>query len=328
MPHLFRNYTPFTVLILIITAFLMKLQALSTPVAPVALPDHIVFATILDFLNPVMRGSALAYTWLTVVLLLTQALYLNHLTVRHRMFARNTYFPAFSYLLLTSINPAFNYFSEPVLINWLVLIALNIMLTFNQTSHPRKQIFNAGFMICLPALFQFPALGFILLFFLALLLLRSVNGGEWAVGAMGILTPVYFFACILFLADSLEAIVRLPEFGFAFPTRVDHPVYFFGTLSGLVLLLAIGSVSIQQQFARITIYIRRSWYLIYIYLFISLGVAVIALSALNAEWLVAIPPLSFIIAQAFTLEKSKRFSNFTFYFSLVLLIFCQLALNK
>jgi hypothetical protein len=328
VPHLFRNYSPFTVLILIITAFLMKLQALSMPVAPVALPDHIVFASILSFLDHLLQGSATGYTWLAVIILISQALYINYITVRHKMFSRNTYFPAFSYILLTSLNPAFNYFSEPLLINWLVLIAVNIMLTFNQTTHPRKQLFNAGFMICLPAIFQVPALGFVLLFFIALLLLRSFNGGEWAVACMGILTPIYFYASTLFLFDKLDVMGRVPYIGFSFPRHIDHPMYFWGMLAGIAILTIIGLITLQQQFGRVTIYIRRSWYLVFTYMIVSLGVAVAAFSAINAEWLIVIPALSFIIAQAFNLEKSKRFSNFTFYFSLVLLIFCQLALNK
>lgn len=306
----------------------MKLQALSMPVAPVPLPDHLVFSTILSFLNPVMGGNATAYTWLAVVILITQALYVNYITVRHRLFEKNTYFPAFTYLLLTSINPAFNYFSEPLLINWLVLVAFNIMLTFNQTNQPRKQIFNAGFIICLPALLQFPALGFLLLFFFALLLLRSFNAGEWAVGLMGNLTPIYFYAGILFLVDQLPVLARVPKIGFSLPTHIGHPVYFVGTLVGLFLLTVVGSFSIQQQFIKVTIYIRRSWYLIYTYLLISIGVTAVAMSAIHSQWLIAMPALSFIIAQAFTLEKSKRFSNFAFYFSLLFLIFCQLALNK
>lgn len=328
MLHLFRNYNPFTVLILFIAAFIMKMQALSHPVMPIALPDHLVFASILQGLDYFFHGSAFAYTLLAVVLIFSQALYINHITVRHRLFLKNNYFPAFAYLLLTSIAPAFNYFSEPLLVNWLVLIAVNMMLTFNQNLQPRKQIFNAGFMICLPALIQFPSIGFILLFILALLLLRSFNIGEWVVGTMGYLTPIYFFATILFLIDRLPVLIRNYHIGFSIPRHLVHPVYMVGTLCGIFLLAVIGSYSLQQQIAKMTIYIRRSWALMYCYLIVSVAVTLIAISAVNAEWLILMPALSLIIAHAFCIEKSKRFSNFTFYFSLLLLIFCQLTLNK
>ncbi len=306
----------------------MKLQALLHPVAPVALPDHLIFAGLLRLLNFVFFGNAFAYTLLAVFLLISQALFINHITVRHKMFAKNSYLPAFTYLLLTSLNPSFNYFSEPLLINLLTLIAVNIMLTLSQTSQPRKQIFNAGFVICLPVLFQFPAIGFLLLFLLAMVFLRSFNPGEWVVGLMGYLTPIYFFAGLLFLADHLPALKKVFQFGFSVPGKLANPLYMVGAIVGLAILLIIGSISIQQQIAKMTIYIRRAWGLVFTYLTISFGVAFITVSSVNAEWLILMPSLSLIISQSFCFEKSKRFSSFTFYFSLLLLIFCQLALNR
>lgn len=246
MLPLFRNYSPFTVLILIIAALIMKLQALSAPAVPVALPDHVVFTAILNGLNKVLGGSAFGYTMLAIVLLLLQALYLNLITIKHKLAAKSTYLPAFTYLLLTSIYPPFNYFSEPLLINFFTLAAVDIMLSFSQTNQPRKQIFNAGFILCLPAIIQFPALGFVLLFILALIFLRSFNIGEWTVGGLGYLTPIYFFAAILFLIDHFPVITKIPQIGFAFPKQFNYPVYRTGVLSGLVILLIAGSYTLQQ----------------------------------------------------------------------------------
>ena len=64
-------------------------------------------------------------------MLFLQGLYLNYIATRYRLYIRPTYFPAFIFVLLTSINPYFNYFSVPVLINWCVLIGLDISLSFN-----------------------------------------------------------------------------------------------------------------------------------------------------------------------------------------------------
>lgn len=306
----------------------MKLQALLHPVPPEALPDHILFSVLLQMLDKILQGNAFGYTLLTVVVLLSQALYINFISVRYKLFAKNTYFPAFGYLLVTSLNPAFNYFSEPLLINWLVLIAFNFMLRFSQAPKPRKQIFNAGFVICLPVLFQFPAVVFVLLFFCALLFLRSFHIGEWVVGIMGYLTPVYFFAGVLFLVDELPVLLKGVGIGFSLPRNLNDAVYFTGAILGLAILLIAGSFSLQQQIGKMTIYIRRSWGLIYTYLIISVLATIIAVSAVNAEWLIAAPALSLIIANSFNNDKTKRFSNFTFYFSLLLLIFCQLTINK
>jgi len=116
--------------------------------------------------------------------------------------------------------------------------------------------------------------------------------------------------------------------GFSIPRHMKHPLHIVGIITGLAILLVIGSVALQQQLSKLTIYIRRAWGLIYTYLFVSTGIALIAVSSVNAEWLIAIPALSILITHAFYFEKSKRFSNFTFYFSLLLLIGCQLIINR
>lgn len=328
MLQLFRNNTPFTVLILFIITFILKLQALSHPVPPVMMSDHIAYGAILYVLGHIMKFGAFAYTILAVLMLFLQAMYINYLTAKHKLYNKITYFPALVYLLITSINPAFNYFSEPLLINWFLIWSLDYMFTLSQTLQPRKQIFNTGFVLCLPVLIQFPALGFLLLFFVALLLLRPFNISEWVVALLGYLTPIYFFAGVLFLADQLQLVVHFPQIGFALPRSLGRPVYMFCCISGTVLLLIAGLFGFQQHISKMTIYIRRNWYLVFLYLIVSTIVTIISLSPLNAEWLLVLPPLSIIVAHSFYVEKTKRFSNFIFYFSILFVILCQLAINK
>jgi hypothetical protein len=180
----------------------------------------------------------------------------------------------------------------------------------------------------MPALFQFPALGFFVLFMFALIFLRPFNIGEWVVGLMGYLTPIYFFIVILFLVDKLPVLLKIARLRLSIPKHMENPVYMAGAITGLAILAIAGSFALQQYMSRLTIYIRRSWGLIYIYLVVAAGLAFIAVSSVNAEWSLILPPLSFIIAHSFYLEKTKRFSNFAFYFSMVLLVFCQFSLYK
>lgn len=306
----------------------MKLQALSQPQLPPVPQDHVVFGQIAALVSRQLNGNAFAITLVSVLMLLAQSLYLNHITVKHKLFARSSYFPAFAYLVLTSLHPSYSYFSEPLLLNWVILWAVNMMMTLSQTSQPRKQIFNAGFIICVPLLFQVSYLGLLALFLLALMFLRSFNLGEWTVGILGYLTPVYFFTGILFLMDQLNVLKNILQIGTFSGIHIDHPLYFSGLVGGLSLLLAIGSAGVQQQMTRMTIYIRRSWGLVYTYLAIGFGIALFSAFRGRSEWLILMPPLALVIAQAFCFEKTKRFSNFTFYFFLIVLTFCQLALNK
>jgi hypothetical protein len=326
--QLFRNNSPYTVLILIILAFLLKLQALSHPAMPLALPGHYMYGAVLLAISKVFGFGAFGYTLLTLLMLIGQALYIHSITARHRLFTRPTYIPSLVYILLTSLHPSLNYFSEPLIVNWILLAAVDIMLHLHQTSQPRKQLFNSGFIICLAALFQLPGLAFVLLLLVALILLRPFSVGEWVVAGMGYFTPVYFLACILFLIDRLPLLWSLPRLGFAWPGRVEHPVYLAGCVFGVALLFACGVYAMQTQLPKATIYIRRSWLMLTAYLIIAVVVALLNFMTDPAAWLVATIPLSLVISHAISLEKTKRFSNFAFYLSLLVVIFCQLAVNK
>jgi hypothetical protein len=325
--HLVRNNSPYTVIILFIFTLLIKLQALASPQLPVLPQNHIFFDGILDVFNAIFGGSAFAYTMLSVVMLFGQALFLNAIAVRFRLFTKATYVVAYLYLLLTSIHPAFSYFSETLVLNWFLIGALHALLAFHQTVNPRKQIYNAGFLLCLTAVLHFPAIFFIGLLIAALVLLRSFNAGEWIVGLMGYLTPIYFFAGVLFLTDQLPAILQWPDLGLAFSRNMGSPFYTTVVIAGILILFFCGVFVLNGQISRSAVFIRRSWVMIVAGLILALAAAFTTDVTQKSGWLMAMPLLSLIIAQPLNLEKSKRFSNFTFYFSLLFIIICQLAYN-
>jgi len=275
----------------------------------------------------VFRHNGYVYTFLSIILLLIQSLYLKSIATRHKLFPRYTYIPAFVYLLLTSIYPAFNTFNETLLINWFLLGAIDVMFGFTQTTQPRKLIFNASLLLSMAALFQFTLLAFFLLLLVGMVMFRSFNVGEWSVAIMGYITPFYFLTSILFLADRSYLYSQWPHIGFSLSSQVDSIFYIIFTLAGIFILLASGIYAMQKNVAMSNIYVRRDWIAFSFYLIISIVVAFLTDHSIKSAWLLTMPALSIIISHALLLEKNKRFSNFIFYFSLVFLIFCLMA-NK
>ena len=327
MVHLVRNNSPYTVIILFIFTLLIKLQALADPQLPLLSPNHIFFEGILNVFDIVFGGSAFAYTMFAVVMLFGQALFLNAIAVKFRLFPKATYVVAYLYLLFTSIHPVFSYFSETLVLNWFLIGAIHALLAFHQTVSPRKQIYNAGFLLCVATVLHFPAVFFLGLLFAALILLRSFNAGEWIVGLMGYLTPVYFFAGVLFLADQLPAMMQWPDLGLAFSRNMGSPFYTTVVIAGILILFFCGVFVLNGQISRSAVFARRSWVMTVVGLVLALAAAFTTNIDQKSGWLMAMPLLSLIIAQPLNLEKSKRFSNFTFYFSLLFIITCQLAYN-
>ncbi len=325
MLSLFRNNSPFTVIILFIFTLLVKFQALLHPIAPSPVGGHYVYNYILRGLYLIFRHGSFGYTMLAIIILFLQSLYLKSIATRHKLFPRYTYIPAFVYLLLTSIYPQFSYFSETLIINWLLLGAVDIMFGFTQTSQPRKLIYNAGFLLSMAALFQFSMLAYFFLLLVGMVMFRPFNMGEWSVAAMGYATPPYFLGCVLFLADRFYLLKEWPHIGISLTSDVSSPFYIILTIVGILILLGSGIYAMQQNVAMSNIYVRRDWTAISFYLIISVLVAIFTDIDTKTAWLVTLPALSIIITHALLLEKNKRFSNFIFYFSLVFLIFCLRA---
>ena len=184
------------------------------------------------------------------------------------------------------------------------------MLSFSQTLIPRKQVFNAGYILSLAALMQFSAAAYLLLLFGALLILRSFNAGEWIVSLLGYTTPLYFFAGILFLTDMFPLLYQWPRTGLSMHMVNHDKIYLSGVVTGLVILIASGIRGMQEHVPKSSIYIRRNWFAIVVYALVAALAGLLTENDIGEAWLAAMPALALIIAYAFNIEKHKRFSNF------------------
>lgn len=327
MLHLFRNNSPYTVILLFLFALLIKLPALLHPVAPVALPHHATYGLVLRMCDSVLQGNAFGYTFLALAILFGEAIYLNTIVVRHRLFNKATYLPAFLYLALSSVSTQFSFFSPFLLVNACVLGALDISLHFAHTLQPRKQMFNAGFLLSLASLLHFPAVAYFPFFIFAMLMLRPFNIGEWVVAMLGYLTPYYFFAGILFLADRFPLLQRWPELSLTLPARSSFPAAMVAAITGAGLLLAAGLLALHGQMSKATIYVRRSWSVVVALLITSLIAAVLSQHYRQSCWLLLVPGFALVASATLHLEKRKRLSNFAFLLILAFTIYCQFALH-
>ena len=304
------------------------MQALVDPVAPVLWPNSPVYNMLVNLLSAVLGRSGFGFTMLTVVLLFGQGIYLVAITTKHRLFIKTTYLPAFAYIALTALLPDFNFFSPQLIVNWLMLAVFDIFLRFTQPQSPRKYIFNAGFLLALAAMVQSSALCYILLFLIILLILRPFNPGEWMVALLGYLTPIYFLGGILYLLGRLGEMRNLVHVGISLPQQVPHPRHLIGSVVGILVLLSAGLYVMNDSRARQAISVRRAWTNAVLWFVIAIPVCIFTPQGQPAAWLCVMPPLALLTSQPLVLEKSKRFSNFVFYFFIILIVFCQFTVHK
>jgi hypothetical protein len=305
----------------------IKSGLLSHAETPLPVAGHYIYDNLLAVCQTAFGKTSYWYPMLVTLNLFVQSLYIVNILSRYRIFPKVTYVPAFVYIVLTALFPAFNAFGETFLLNWILLVATDTMFGLSHTLHPRKMIFNAGFLLCAGALFQASLLVYFLLLLVAMVMFRSFHAGEWSVAIMGFLTPLYFAIGLLFLADKMHLLHEWWHLGFSFSGGGKSHTVFMIVLGGMALLLLCGVAAIQMNLAMSNIYIRRNWIVVAFYFIISLLVAFMTDAGVGSAWLIALPPMSIIVSQALLLEKNKVFSNFILYFSLILLVFSLVA-NK
>ena len=325
MLQIVRNNNPITVIILFIYALVINWQLLFHPVMPVLPEGDYFFHIIANFFRVLLFNSAFALTLFAVILIALQGIYINAVANRHKLFAKPAYVVAFAYISLASLYPPFVSFNQPLLVNWVLIMVIDIILQLAQTQKARKLIYNAGFGIGVAALVMFPAIGYIVVFLFALSMLRNLNPGEWMVALLGCITPIYFAAGLLFLFDGLHWFPRWIDVGINLPRTIAHPFYVICMLLGTITLFVMGTYDLQRHITKVSIFVRRGWTGIAACLFVSMLVALFTDFEVKAAWLVMMPALALVITNAYYAEKNKAFSNFAFYFTLVLVIFCKMA---
>lgn len=326
MLHLVRNNSPYTAILLFLLALLLQLQALTHAVVPVSQPSDLLYHWILGGVSLVLGKSAFAYQLLSTLLLYVQALFVHQLAIRHRLFMHQHYLPAFCFLLLSGMSPSFSVFSPSLLANFVMLGVLHLLLASRHYQNANKQIFNIGFLLMIGALLQFSVLVFALFALVSLLIIRPFNLREWFVMLTGLAMPVYILAVLLFCADKLGWLHLWPQLGVSLPRQLKPAEYYFGLAGGLIVWLGFSIYNMQSQLPKAPIYIRRSWIVVTLLLFFSLIAACFSDPVLPGVWVLCVPALSLIFAQAFSHERNKKMNLIAFYFVLILAIFGQIFL--
>ncbi|MFI5220602.1 MAG: hypothetical protein ACHQNT_14040, partial [Bacteroidia bacterium] len=179
-------------------------------------------------------------------------------------------------------------------------------------------------------LFYFPAIIFLLIYAIGLIILRPFSWRDWIVGLMGFLTPVFFVMLYFFLTD------RLDEFGeMVFSNEITRqfniknavpPGYPFTVLwVAIVLLLSI--LKLRGNFYKNVAKTRNYQQLIVFFLVVSLLFLIFTPSAALYRFSILTIPLSVIIAYYFLAAKKMWISESLFYILIILIIYNYLSIN-
>ena len=321
--NIFRNFSPYSVIILFLFAIGFKLQALLHPALPHIDPDQVVWKGIMQLFRLVLGNSAFACTFFALINSFGQALYLNKIAASQHLFHKATYLPAVTFLLVSSLYPSWNYLSAPLLCNWLSLLIISNTLQLYATAEPRKKLFNIGCFISLAIFLHFPYIFAVPMLLLSLTVLRPFKVAEWIIALLGIITPVYFLAGILFLTDNFPVIEKIPSLSIALPRQLDHPAIFLSIVSVFVISGVMGVYYLQTFMSRMLIQPKKLWWVIIIFAVLSIFASVTTVGKEYNQWLITLPAIALVITNSWLKEQFRWISNGVFYLMIATLIYVQ-----
>jgi hypothetical protein len=258
------------------------------------------------------------------VIVVTQALRLNILVSRFKMFQQVSYLPAFSFVLLTALFPFWDAISSGLIANALIIwILVKLNRLYDQTQ-PKTVEFNIGLIVGFSILLYEPIAILIPVVVFALAIIRPFRLAEWLVLMMGILLPFYFVFTYVFLTDSAEAFT-------AFLPKLDwkNPLAGIDLKSGIALVfigvqLLIGLYFWQDQQNRFIIQVRKYWGVMLLTLLVTFFQPIIfSTQALYASAIVLAPLASFI-SFCYASPKQLLLPNVLFWISAGLIVYNHL----
>jgi hypothetical protein len=319
---LFRQNTIATVAALLLFALLLTVHALGhLPAAAELGSFHRGLFFTWDWMPLAFAAAPKTYIVLSAGFHLLLGLYANFLVNREKFYSRKTYLTALCYLLLGAMLPVFRVFSVQSLAALFLLMALARTFTLTGTPYPRRSAYDIGFLVGLAVLCYFPSVVFLFLFPFVMMRFRTIMLQDLVAGILGILSPLYFAAALLYLSGKGELVLQ-PFLHLFLPVQtIRFPLFAALTLGSLVWLF-YALYLVRKVAPRQPLLVRRKFSTLSLFFFFSVLAGLFAPVFPSAAWVLVLP--SFSILLSLTLQQqSEKYNTFTLLLVLALLVAVQ-----
>ncbi|MBC7694377.1 MAG: hypothetical protein H7141_02915 [Burkholderiales bacterium] len=175
------------------TTFAFSTDVIST----INYKEHVLYSYFFDnHFSPVLNQIVILIT------ILLGAFFANFLAIEQEITSKTNYLPAFIYILL-AFSASSKGLVEPILIaNLFIPPSLYFLINSYRQDFALPEFFKSGLFMGLASFF---CIHYIVIFpvsFIALFILRPFNWREFVVLLLGLLTPLYIYACVCYLTTN------------------------------------------------------------------------------------------------------------------------------
>lgn len=299
MVRIFKNKNPGNALLLLLYALFLKFPLFLHPVKP--MPDqgnNYIYYLVIKLIEPLSKNFPVIFSLIAFLLFFTQATLLNRIANSLKLFPKSNYLVGMSFLLTTSLLKDWTSFSAPLLVNSLMIWIWYRMVGLYNNSNPKTAIYNVAVIIGFLPLVYSPAIAFILLLLIALVITRPLEVTEWMVALLGILTPYYFLFVILFLSDQWQVSKAVPTLLLHFP-KLAGSLWLTAGIGLLLLPFLSGGYFVQTNLNKMLIHARKTWGLLLWFFIVGIIIIFINPADTYLHWMLLLIPVAAFHAAAY-----------------------------
>jgi Family of unknown function (DUF6427) len=258
------------------------------------------------------------------IIVFIQALLLNHLVNHFNLLSKPTFLPALMYITVSALFMPFLVLSPPLVCNFLVIWMLFKLFTFYKSHDAKSVAYDLGMIVAVGSIIYLPFIYLFLSIWIALIIFKPFDWREAMAGIMGYITIFFFLAVYYYLNNSLGQLYNIWEpLRTKFPDSITINYYNYLVLIPVIVILVLCFLTLQQNFFRSYVQIRRSFQLLFvIFLIGALSYFVKDAFQLNHFLLCAVPAAVFF-SYYFLYARRKWFYETLFALLLISILYFQ-----
>jgi hypothetical protein len=116
----------------------------------------------------------------------------NNIVNKHSLLGQSSYFPFFFMVLLLSCRTSLIGFYPALASSFFLVLAIHKLISSYKKERALSDIFDSGLFVGIATLFYIPSMVFLVLLWIGVLTIRSINWREWVCSIIGFMIPFIF----------------------------------------------------------------------------------------------------------------------------------------
>ncbi len=308
--RLFKTQEPFNLIILLFLAVGIRLPYLldQSPI-PVFYYNE-PFSSFIFGKYSSIWANKIPNVLLTTLIYYIQGLWLNKIVNDFSLLFKNTHLPSLLYVIITGLFPTFFTLDAAIIIIFLQLLVFIRLFNLYKNQQITIMVFDLGVLVSVASLFYFPAIAWITLVWLALLIFRPFVWREWISSILGMIIPYVFVAFYYFWMNRWNDFMLLlqPLKNYwqinIFPKNSDYL-----PLLPMVLILMVSFNKLRENFYKNVVQVRKAQQLLIFSIIITAASFYIKPSFSINHFVLLAAPITVFLSYYFLVAKKHWVSE-------------------